>query len=97
MSEARSSPTRKSQTADRCAALPPDGVLLAGVSLLAETAAALDNAEHASALHALLEPVRGEISEFGVGGLIHRATPTLPIRHRTHPTPVLHSPESASR
>jgi len=48
VSEARSSPTRKSQTADRCAALPSDGVLLAGVSLLAETAAALDNAEHAS-------------------------------------------------
>ena len=69
MSEARSSPTRKSQTAaDRFTALPPDGVLLAGVSLLAETAAALDNAEHASALHALLEPVGGEISEFGVGG-----------------------------
>jgi hypothetical protein len=68
VSEARSSPTRKSQTADRCAALPPDGVLLAGLSLLAETAAALDNAEHASALHALLEPFRGEISEFGVGG-----------------------------
>jgi DNA-binding CsgD family transcriptional regulator len=56
--------------AERCAILPRDAVWLAGVSLLAETAAVLDHPEHAATLDAVLEPYRGEVCDFGVGGWV---------------------------
>jgi ATP/maltotriose-dependent transcriptional regulator MalT len=56
--------------AERCAALPRDAVWLAAVNLLAETAAVLDNPEYAATLDAVLQPYRGEVCEFGVGGWI---------------------------
>ena len=54
--------------AERCAALPLNVLWLAGVGLLAETAAALDHVEHATVLHDLLESHRGQVYELGIGG-----------------------------
>jgi DNA-binding CsgD family transcriptional regulator len=56
--------------AHRCAVIPRDAVWLAGVSLLAETAAVLDHPEHAATLDTVLAPHRGEVCEFGVGGWV---------------------------
>jgi DNA-binding CsgD family transcriptional regulator len=56
--------------AHRCAVIPRDAVWLAGVSLLAETAAVLDHPEHAATLDTVLTPYRGEVCEFGVGGWV---------------------------
>jgi DNA-binding CsgD family transcriptional regulator len=56
--------------AHRCAVIPRDAVWLAGVSLLAETAAVLDHPEHAATLDTVLAPYRGEVCEFGVGGWV---------------------------
>lgn len=53
-------------TADGCAALPPDSLWLANVGLLAQVAAALDDAGHAADLHARLLPYRGRIAVQGV-------------------------------
>jgi class 3 adenylate cyclase len=51
---------------DGCAALPRDSLWLASVSLLAETAAEVESAEHAAALHEILRPYAGRVVVQGV-------------------------------
>ncbi|MBV9652488.1 MAG: hypothetical protein JO296_20460 [Pseudonocardiales bacterium] len=51
---------------DGCAALPPDSLWLANVSMLAEAAASLEHKVHAEALNRLLRPYTGRIAMQGV-------------------------------
>jgi DNA-binding CsgD family transcriptional regulator len=52
--------------ADQCAALPRDSLWLAAVAHLAEAAAVIDSADHATVLLPLLAPYRGRIAMQGV-------------------------------